>query len=228
LKSALTFTSDDRLYRKRFLARRRIKAEISGAVSSRWQDYFGCASLNSVYQANQIVNAAYGCADGGSGLQTCTGTVPSGSQIDTSLTGSSATKTFTVQSTDVVGNQSSQTVTYTVQAQSCHYVTLSIAPSTVKRGGVATVSASIKSCAGSAQTISENFTLTGPLGQSCSKSSTVMFTTPKFTLPPGTSKSVSFPFLIPKSACAGTYTTTATTLLGGSPIDSTSVTLTVQ
>jgi len=43
-----------------------------------------------------------------------------------------------------------------------------------------------------------------------------MFTTPQFTLAAGTSKTVSFPFIVPKNACAGTYTTTSATLLGGS------------
>jgi hypothetical protein len=79
-----------------------------------------------------------------------------------------------------------------------------------------------------AQTISEKITLTGPLGPSCSKTSTVMFTTPQFTLAAGTSKTVSFPFIVPKNACVGTYTTTSATLLGGVMIDSTSAALTVQ
>lgn len=110
----------------------------------------------------------------------------------------------------------------------CHYVTLAINPSIVALGGKITITGIVMSCTPAAQTISEKFTLTGPLGPSCSKISTVMFTTPQFTLAAGTSKTISFPFIVPKNACAGTYTTTATTLLGGIVIDGTSATLTVQ
>jgi uncharacterized repeat protein (TIGR01451 family)/uncharacterized delta-60 repeat protein len=67
--------------------------------------------LASTYQRNQLVTAQYSCADGGSGVATCSGPVASGSFIDTSTTG---TKSFTVTSTDNVGNSSNQTITYTV------------------------------------------------------------------------------------------------------------------
>jgi len=182
-------------------------------------------SSGATYTANQTVKAAYACSDLGSGVASCTGTVPNGSRIDTSPNGTSTTKSFTVKAIDAIGNQSSQATTYTV---SCHYMTLGINPSTVPKGSKITVTGTIMSCAHNAQTISEKFTLTGPLGRACARSSTVMFTTPPFTLPAGTSKTISFPSLVPKSACSGTYTTTATTLMGGTAIDSTSATLTVQ
>jgi hypothetical protein len=184
------------------------------------------APLNGgIYPANQKVNAAYGCIDLGSGLATCMGTASNGASIDTRPNGTSTTKTFTVTSMDAVNNAASQSVSYTV---SCHYVTLGIAPSSAARGGRITVTAGVMSCIPATQTIGEHFTLTGPLGPSCSRTSTVMFTTPLFSLPGGTSKTVSFASIIPKNACAGTYTTTATTLVGGVAIDSTSATLTVQ
>lgn len=65
------------------------------------------------YTLNQQVNASYLCNDtGGSGPpKTCTGTVPSGSAIDTSTYG---TKTFTVTSEDNAGNKTTKTVTYNV------------------------------------------------------------------------------------------------------------------
>ncbi len=65
------------------------------------------------YRLNQAVSASYSCADeeGGSGVKTCEGTVPSGSTIDTSSVGE---KTFTVASSDNAVNLSSKTVTYTV------------------------------------------------------------------------------------------------------------------
>jgi hypothetical protein len=180
---------------------------------------------SATYTANQKVSAAYGCTDLGSGVASCMGTVPTGASIDTSPNGTSTTKTFIVKATDAVNNASSQSLSYTV---SCHYVALGITPSSVARGGKTIVTGTVMSCMPAAQTISEKFTLTGPLGPSCSKISTVMFTTPQFTLAAGTSKTVSFPFIVPKNACAGTYTTTATTLSGGTAIDSASATLTVQ
>jgi len=178
------------------------------------------------YAANQSVSAAYACTDLGSGVATCTGTVANGSQIDTTPNGTSTTKTFTVSAADKVGNSASQSDSYSV---SCHYVALGISPSTVTRGSAITVTGTVMSCKNVAQTVSVKFTLTGPLGpRSCANTSTVMFTVPPFTIQAGTSKSVSFPFFIPKSACAGPFTITTTTLVGGTPVDSTSATLTVQ
>jgi hypothetical protein len=65
------------------------------------------------YLLNQAVSATYSCADeeGGSGVKTCEGTVPSGSPIDTSSVG---TKTFSVTATDNAGNTDTETVSYTV------------------------------------------------------------------------------------------------------------------
>ena len=65
------------------------------------------------YSLNQSVNASYSCQDeaGGSGLQSCTGTVPDGSAIDTASTG---IKTFAVTAIDNAGNRVSVTHTYSV------------------------------------------------------------------------------------------------------------------
>jgi uncharacterized repeat protein (TIGR01451 family) len=63
------------------------------------------------YQLKALVNASYACGDGGSGVATCQGTVASSSAIDTGSTGN---KTFSVTSTDAVGNQSSVSVNYSV------------------------------------------------------------------------------------------------------------------
>ena len=67
------------------------------------------------YAQGQVVNAAYGCADeaGGSGLDTCIGTVPNGEPIDTSQPG---THSFTVTATDKAGNREAEDVSYTVAA----------------------------------------------------------------------------------------------------------------
>jgi hypothetical protein len=57
------------------------------------------------------VVAAYTCADAVSGVDTCTGTVPDGSAVDTATVGA---KAFTVTATDRAGNTSTTTVHYTV------------------------------------------------------------------------------------------------------------------
>ncbi len=42
------------------------------------------------YIINQVVNANYGCADGGSGVDDCIGTVPSGAAVNTATVGTHA------------------------------------------------------------------------------------------------------------------------------------------
>jgi hypothetical protein len=68
------------------------------------------------YIINEVVAAAYSCADGGSGVATCAGPVASGSPIDTASVG---TKTFTVNATDNVANASAQSVSYGVTYKIC-------------------------------------------------------------------------------------------------------------
>jgi Bacterial pre-peptidase C-terminal domain len=66
-----------------------------------------------VYERGQVVLADYGCVEeeGGSGLASCEGPVPSGSPIDTATSGP---KTFTVTTSDERGNADSVTHSYTV------------------------------------------------------------------------------------------------------------------
>lgn len=66
-----------------------------------------------VFHQGDSVVADYSCSDGGSGVADCVGDVADGSAIDTSSLGSHS---FTVTSTDAVGNTSSKTVHYTVVA----------------------------------------------------------------------------------------------------------------
>ncbi len=61
-------------------------------------------------QGEQI-KASYSCADQGSGVQSCTGDVPSGSNLDTSTLGS---HTFTVAAQDSGGATSTKQVSYSV------------------------------------------------------------------------------------------------------------------
>jgi hypothetical protein len=63
------------------------------------------------YTLNQTVAADYSCTDATSGVASCTGTKPSGQNIDT---GSIGAKTFTVNAADKADNARSTQVTYYV------------------------------------------------------------------------------------------------------------------
>ena len=72
---------------------------------------------NANYIFRQPVAANYGCTDGGSGVQACTGTVANGANVPTSTPGA---QTFTVTGSDNVGNAApavtrNYTVTFTFQ-----------------------------------------------------------------------------------------------------------------
>ena len=67
---------------------------------------------NATYEVGATVTADYSCADTGSGVASCVGDVPVGDPVDTSVEG---TFTFTVTGTDVAGNFTSVTSTYTVE-----------------------------------------------------------------------------------------------------------------
>ena len=69
-----------------------------------------------VYLVGQSVIANYACADGGSGIATCTGLVPDGQPINTLTAG---VATFTVTATDGVGRKSIQSVSYSVGYNVC-------------------------------------------------------------------------------------------------------------
>jgi len=69
-----------------------------------------------VYLLNQTVLASYACSDGGSGVATCTGPVANGLAIDTASVGN---KTFTVSTTDNVGNLRTLAVSYIVTYKIC-------------------------------------------------------------------------------------------------------------
>ena len=71
---------------------------------------------HAVYTLKQSVAANYSCADGGSGIAKCTGTVAGGANLDTTSVG---IKTFIVTASDAAGNTSTQSVTYTVSYQIC-------------------------------------------------------------------------------------------------------------
>ena len=65
------------------------------------------------YRQGEVVDAVFACADppDGSGLASCSGTTADGAPIDTGTLGA---HTFTVSASDTAGEQSTQSVTYTV------------------------------------------------------------------------------------------------------------------
>lgn len=66
------------------------------------------------FNQGDSVAALYECEDFGSGLDYCTGTVPSGKPIDTSTPGD---RTFVVEAADLAGNRSQQVAVYYVEAE---------------------------------------------------------------------------------------------------------------
>ena len=66
-------------------------------------------AAGALYTQSKVVNAAYSCSDGGSGLASCSGTVANGAAFDTS----NGPHSFTVTAKDAAGNSSSATVQYT-------------------------------------------------------------------------------------------------------------------
>jgi len=63
------------------------------------------------YLLGEVVVTDYQCTDGGSGMVSCSGPVANGGTLGTSTVG---TRTFTVETTDAVGNRASQSVSYRV------------------------------------------------------------------------------------------------------------------
>jgi WD40-like Beta Propeller Repeat len=63
------------------------------------------------YGLGDNVTVDYTCSDGGSGVQSCAGTRPSGTQLDTGHLGSF---TFQVAATDIAGNTATSATTYSV------------------------------------------------------------------------------------------------------------------
>jgi hypothetical protein len=179
-------------------------------------------SDNATFQAGQAVTADYSCSDGGSGSNSCVGSVSNGAAIDTASIG---LKTFTVAATDNAGNSSTTSIAYRV---ACDYVSVGVSPSTVIAGRSVRVTAGLRSCSTTAQAIVLRFTLIGQgRAHGCDAGKTIMLTTPPFLLPAGFNQTLSFSPRVPAGSCAGEYTLTVDTLAGGAVVDTASATLTV-
>jgi hypothetical protein len=68
-------------------------------------------AANAVYLLRQTVGASYACADAGSGVASCVGTVANGATLNTGAVGSF---NFVVDASDHAGNTSQRTVNYRV------------------------------------------------------------------------------------------------------------------
>jgi hypothetical protein len=86
-------------------------APISGNKVDKKGPSIVITSPTGTYALGQTVPATYSCADAGSGIATCAGTVPNGANINTASEG---TKSFAATATDAVGNRTDATVTYGV------------------------------------------------------------------------------------------------------------------
>ena len=107
-------------------------------------------------------------------------------------------------------------------------VLLSISPSTMRQGGTITLTGQVISCATAPQTVVVKFSLSGPLQPNkCGSTKSDIHTTPPFALPAKTSKSVSFPFMIPTGVCPGMYSITVTTMVNGNGISTSTSSLTI-
>jgi Bacterial Ig-like domain (group 3)/Beta-propeller repeat len=105
---------------------------------------------------------------------------------------------------------------------------INLSSSSVPVGGTITVTASVISCTSTKQTVVVQFLLNGPSQpNTCSSTKSVVFTTPPFTLAPKTSQTVSFPFKVPSGVCPGTYSITATTLVNGVAVNTSTASLTI-
>jgi hypothetical protein len=124
---------------------------------------------------------------------------------------------------DHTGNTEDSAVnaeTLTIQASTPPGFTISVVPSTVKRGGKVTLNVAFRNCASTPQTVVLKLSLTTP------QSSTMMLTFP-VTLQAERSGSLSIPLTIPKSTRTGLYTLTLDVFVGGIKTSTTTTQLTV-
>jgi hypothetical protein len=127
---------------------------------------------------------------------------------------SAGTTTIAARSGSISG---STTLTVTPALPS---FTISVNPSTVKQGGVVTLTVNYSNPSSTAQTLTLKISLTTP------NSKTLMLTVP-LTLKAAKTGSASFPLPIAKSTPVGVYSLTLDAFLGATQVSSSSVQLTV-
>jgi len=170
-----------------------------------------------IYPANASVTPAFTCTDGGSGISPYGSCKGSSSLLDTTPTGGILTsKTFTVTSTDNVGNMSSQPVNYSV---SCLYATNTISPSSLVPGKlfIFKITPAVTNCTASSQALTINVVLSGPFGKNCALTPITLVKQLTVPIAAGKSYSQTFgPFILPTNACTNyPYVLTTTTSNNG-------------
>jgi hypothetical protein len=151
------------------------------------------------YSQAQVVDAGYSCTDpdGAGDVAGCKGPVASGSPIDTSTLGA---HNFTVTAADQAGNSASQTVTYTVAAQSkppspTPTVNTSGGPWTKSQGSTIFVHTGITGtcpAGGSACTASETASVIVPAHIARATTEKLVIGRASFTIPAGKSREITF------------------------------------
>lgn len=86
---------------------------VSVTVTDQFTISITTPAVAATYTVGQAVTAAFTCSDTANIIQSCVGTVPNGSNVDTSTAGS---HDFTVTATNTRGESSARTVSYSVSA----------------------------------------------------------------------------------------------------------------
>jgi hypothetical protein len=129
------------------------------------------------------------------------------------------TTTITWTARDAAGNQS--TCSQTVIVNPVPTFSLSVNPTTARRGSQVTLTSAFKNCASTSQAVVLEFTYTSP----CTRE--VIRRMGPITLQAQQQGSMSSQFTIPSSACTGPYTLTLDWYMGGTKIGATTAQLTV-
>jgi hypothetical protein len=130
------------------------------------------------------------------------------------------THTITITATDAVGNTNTATTTFTVNQGSLTY-SLSVSPTTVKRGKMAKLDISYVNTISERLSVSFVVRYTGPCG------SAVIDSVGPFQINAGTERSANAQFHVPKDACTGLYRLTLETYVAGVLVGTTTADLTV-
>ncbi|HUK91018.1 MAG TPA: hypothetical protein VLZ81_11505 [Blastocatellia bacterium] len=106
-------------------------------------------------------------------------------------------------------------------AKPCATMTIKVEPTSVSPGSQAMASGSIKNCSTVEEDMLLKYTATGPCDFSFSG-------TVKMDVAAGQTRSTSMPFIVPATACVGTYKLTVAAVLNKVQIATTSASLTVK
>ncbi|HJP91817.1 MAG TPA: DNA/RNA non-specific endonuclease [Pyrinomonadaceae bacterium] len=130
------------------------------------------------------------------------------------------THTITITATDAVGNTSTTTTTFTVNRGSLMF-SLSVSPSTVKRGKMAKIDIDYSNTSSERLSVSFVVRYAGPCD------SAVIDSVGPFQINAGAERNANAQFHVPKDACTGLYRLTLETYVGGVLVGTTTAELNV-